>query len=97
MYDGKHLPFEDRWFDAVGALNVLEHVEEPEPLPELVRVGPNPGGRIVVSSPNFLRVFDFEITTSECEGLGTSGGTGSSSGASGARCSAIPMRSDSSA
>ncbi|HMO63628.1 MAG TPA: class I SAM-dependent methyltransferase [Verrucomicrobiota bacterium] len=39
-----------------GALNVLEHVEEPEAfLTELCRVV-RPGGRIVVSSPNFLRV-----------------------------------------
>lgn len=55
-YDGRRLPFPDRHFASVGALNVLEHVEEPEAfLAELVRVT-EPGGRVVVSSPNFLRV-----------------------------------------
>jgi SAM-dependent methyltransferase len=56
MYDGRHLPFPDRHFASVGALNVLEHVEEPEAfIAELVRVV-EPAGRIVISSPNFFRV-----------------------------------------
>lgn len=56
LYDGRRLPYADGFFDAAGALNVLEHVEEPEAfLAELCRVV-RPGGRIVVSSPNFLRV-----------------------------------------
>ncbi|MCC6233551.1 MAG: class I SAM-dependent methyltransferase [Verrucomicrobiales bacterium] len=56
LYDGRALPYPDAWFDTVGTLNVLEHVEEPEAfLRELVRVV-RPGGRLVVSSPNFLRV-----------------------------------------
>lgn len=55
-YDGRRLPFPDGHFDAVGTLNVLEHVDEPEAfLAELVRVAA-PGARVVVSSPNFLRV-----------------------------------------
>ncbi|MCC7374698.1 MAG: class I SAM-dependent methyltransferase [Verrucomicrobiales bacterium] len=55
-YDGRRLPFPDAHFDAVGTLNVLEHVDEPEAyLEELVRVTAV-GGRVVVSSPNFLRV-----------------------------------------
>jgi 2-polyprenyl-3-methyl-5-hydroxy-6-metoxy-1,4-benzoquinol methylase len=59
LYDGKHLPFPDGFFASVGALNVLEHVEEPEAfLQELVRVV-EPGGRVIVSSPNFFRVFGF--------------------------------------
>jgi len=59
LYDGRHLPFPDAHFGSVGALNVLEHVEEPESfLRELVRVT-EPGGRVVVSSPNFLRVLGF--------------------------------------
>jgi SAM-dependent methyltransferase len=54
-YDGRALPFPDGHFAAAGALNVLEHVEEPEAfIPELVRVV-EPGGRVVISSPNFLR------------------------------------------
>jgi SAM-dependent methyltransferase len=56
FYDGKKLPFPDQHFASVGALNVLEHVEEPEAfIKELVRVA-QIGGRIVLSSPNFLRV-----------------------------------------
>ncbi len=59
FYDGKHLPFPDRHFAGVGALNVLEHVEVPEAfIVELVRVV-GPGGRVVLSSPNFFRVFGF--------------------------------------
>ncbi|MBE7501512.1 MAG: methyltransferase domain-containing protein [Verrucomicrobiales bacterium] len=55
LYDGRHLPFPDGHFASVGTLNVLEHVEEPEAfLAELVRVA-EPGGRVVVSSPNFFR------------------------------------------
>src|SRR5947209_20426988 len=39
LYDGKKLPFPERFFASVGALNVLEHVEEPEAfVKELVRV-----------------------------------------------------------
>ncbi len=59
LYDGKRLPFPDNHFASVGALNVLEHVEEPEAfLCELVRVA-TVGGKVVVSSPNFLRVLGF--------------------------------------
>jgi SAM-dependent methyltransferase len=59
MYDGRRLPYPEGYFASVGALNVLEHVEEPEDfLAELVRVAES-GGRIVVSSPNFLRVLGF--------------------------------------
>ena len=55
-YDGRRLPFPDGHFSAAGTLNVLEHVDEPESfLGEIVRVV-EPGGRVVVSSPNFLRV-----------------------------------------
>ncbi len=56
VYDGRVIPFTDASFDAVGAFNVLEHVEEPVAfLDEMTRVL-RPGGRMVVSSPNFLRV-----------------------------------------
>jgi 2-polyprenyl-3-methyl-5-hydroxy-6-metoxy-1,4-benzoquinol methylase len=56
MYDGRNLPFPENHFACVGALNVLEHVEEPEAfIEELVRVT-EPGGRLVISSPNFFRV-----------------------------------------
>ncbi len=55
VYDGRRLPYPDRHFDGVGALNVLEHVEEPEAfLVELVRVAKT-NGRVLVSSPNFFR------------------------------------------
>ncbi len=59
LYDGRHLPFPDRYFASVGALNVLEHVEEPEAfIQELARVTV-PGGRVLISSPNFFRVLGF--------------------------------------
>lgn len=59
LYDGRRLPFADASFDRVGALNVLEHVEDPEAfIAELVRVAA-PGGHVVLSSPNFLRVLGF--------------------------------------
>src|SRR5438270_1831833 len=70
LYDGKKLPFGDRFFDGVGALNVLEHVEQPEEfLRELVRVT-RVGGRVVVSSPNFFRVFGFRDYHPRMRGIG---------------------------
>ena len=69
LYDGKRLPFPDRHFASVGALNVLEHVEEPETfITELVRVT-EVGGRIVLSSPNFFRVLGFRDYHPRMRGL----------------------------
>ncbi len=70
MYDGKHLPFPDAHFASVGALNVLEHVEEPEAfVQELARVT-EPGGRVVISSPNFRRVFGYRDYHPQMRGVG---------------------------
>jgi SAM-dependent methyltransferase len=70
LYDGKRLPFPDRHFTAVGALNVLEHVDEPEAfIRELARVT-EPGGKIVLSSPNFFRVLGFRDYHPKMRGLG---------------------------
>jgi len=70
LYDGRKLPFPDRHFASVGALNVLEHVEEPEAfIAEVARVT-EPGGRIVLSSPNFFRVFGFRDYHPRMRGLG---------------------------
>ena len=56
VYDGKTIPLANDSFDAVGAFNVLEHVEDPTSfLDEMNRVL-RPGGTMIVSSPNFLRV-----------------------------------------
>lgn len=70
LYDGRRLPFPDRHFARVGALNVLEHVDEPEAfLAELVRVT-EPGGKVIVSSPNFLRVIGLRDYHYRMRGLG---------------------------
>ncbi|MDX1951761.1 MAG: methyltransferase domain-containing protein [Verrucomicrobiota bacterium] len=70
VYDGRHLPFADGYFASAGALNVLEHVEEPEAfITELVRVV-SPGGKIVISSPNFFRVLGFRDYHPKMRGLG---------------------------
>ncbi len=59
IYNGSSLPFPDSSFSSVGAFNVLEHVAEPVALiREIVRVA-QPGGKIVLSSPNFFRVIGF--------------------------------------
>lgn len=59
IYDGKTLPFQNGFFHCAGSLNVLEHVEQPENfIAELVRVT-MPGGKVVISSPNFYRAFGF--------------------------------------
>ena len=70
LYDGRKLPFPDDHFASAGALNVLEHVDEPETfIRELVRVVA-PGGKIVLSSPNFLRVFGFRDYHHRMRGVG---------------------------
>lgn len=70
FYDGKHLPFEDNYFDSAGALNVLEHVEEPEAfIREIVRVVAL-GGKVIISSPNFLRAIGYKDYHQKMRGLG---------------------------
>lgn len=70
LYDGRRLPFADGHFASVGALNVLEHVDEPEAfIAELVRVV-EPGGKITLSSPNFLRALGFRDYHPSMRGVG---------------------------
>ncbi len=70
LYDGRKLPFPDNHFDSVGSLNVLEHVDEPEAfLADLVRVT-KPGGKVVVSSPNFFRAIGLGDYHYRMRGLG---------------------------
>ena len=69
LYDGISIPFGENTFDAVGAFNVLEHVDEPEAfIAELIRVL-KPNGRLVISSPNFLRVLGFRDYHPRMRGL----------------------------
>jgi len=70
LYDGKRLPFADGVFSSVGALNVLEHVEEPENfITEIVRVTAR-GGKTIISSPNFFRVLGFRDYHPHMRGVG---------------------------
>ena len=70
VYDGKRLPFDDNFFDSAGALNVLEHVDEPEAfIQEIVRVVA-PGGKVVISSPNFMRAAGFRDYHPKMRGFG---------------------------
>ena len=70
VYNGKLLPFKDSFFESVGAFNVLEHVEEPEAfIQELVRVCQS-GGKVIISSPNFFRVFGFRDYHPRMRGIG---------------------------
>ena len=70
LYDGRTLPFPDGHFGATGALNVLEHVDEPEAfIRELARVTAR-GGKIILSSPNFFRVFGLRDYHPHMRGLG---------------------------
>jgi 2-polyprenyl-3-methyl-5-hydroxy-6-metoxy-1,4-benzoquinol methylase len=69
VYDGRRLPYPDAHFMSAGALNVLEHVEQAEAfLQEIVRVV-EPGGKIVLSSPNFMRVVGFRDYHPHMRGL----------------------------
>ena len=70
LYDGRTLPYGEASFDSVGALNVLEHVEEPEAfLAEMVRVV-KPSGKVVVSSPNFFRALGLRDYHPRMRGIG---------------------------
>ena len=70
LYDGQRLPFPDGHFASAGALNVLEHVEEPEAfIRELARVV-EMGGKVVLSSPNFFRVLGFRDYHARMRGIG---------------------------
>jgi SAM-dependent methyltransferase len=69
VYDGKRLPFNDDYFDSAGALNVLEHVDAPEDfIREVVRVVV-PGGKVVISSPNFMRAIGYRDYHPKMRGL----------------------------
>lgn len=70
VYDGGRLPYPDGHFERVGALNVLEHVEDPEGfIREAVRVTAV-GGRVVLSSPNFLRFLGWRDYHPRMRGVG---------------------------
>jgi SAM-dependent methyltransferase len=69
VYDGTRLPFSDDLFDSAGALNVLEHVDAPENfIREVVRVVA-PGGKVLISSPNFMRAIGYRDYHPKMRGL----------------------------
>jgi SAM-dependent methyltransferase len=51
-YDGTHLPFPDRSFDAVYSSNVMEHLADPAPLYAEFRRVLRPGGRCIHVMPS---------------------------------------------
>jgi SAM-dependent methyltransferase len=69
LYDGRALPFPGHAVDAVGAFNVLEHVEDPVTLLDEMKRILRPGGRIVISSPNFFRVLGWRDYHPHMRGL----------------------------
>lgn len=54
---GPHLPFADGAFDAVTAINVVEHVEAPQAMLEQLARVLRPGGVLVLTFPNLLSPF----------------------------------------
>lgn len=70
LYDGRTLPFPDAHFASAGALNVLEHVDEPEAFIRELTRAVAPGGKIVLSSPNFFRVLGFRDYHPRMRGIG---------------------------
>jgi methionine biosynthesis protein MetW len=64
LEDGSHVPFDDRSFDAIVCIEVLEHVFEPQVVcSELLRVL-RPGGTLIITVPNvayWRRRLDFFV------------------------------------
>src|SRR5687768_16013925 len=69
VYDGHRLPFPDNYFDSAGALNVLEHVDAPEEFIRDVVSVIAPGGKVVISSPNFMRAIGYRDYHPKMRGL----------------------------
>ena len=69
LYNGHTLPFPDHAMDSIGSFNVLEHVENPIGLLDEITRVLRPGGRIVISSPNFLRVLGWRDYHPHMRGL----------------------------
>lgn len=69
LYDGHTLPFPDHAVDAVGAFNVLEHIEDPVALLDEMDRVLRPGGCMVISSPNFFRVLGWRDYHPHMRGL----------------------------
>lgn len=51
IYDGKYLPFTDREFDQVVAMEVFEHIDDLHTTIEEIHRVLKPGGRIIVTVP----------------------------------------------
>ncbi len=78
--DQQNLPFEDRYFDAVFAGEVIEHVLNPDHLLQEIRRVLSKGGLLVVTTPNLASWFNrilllfgwqpYETGTSFCYEVG---------------------------
>ena len=70
--DIQNMPFPDNTFDVVISLETLEHVPDPDKgLTELLRVT-KPGGRTIVSTPNYFGLLGLYRTYREFTGKGFS-------------------------
>ncbi len=70
--DIQNLPFLDNSFDVVVSLETLEHVPDPDKgLAELVRVT-KPGGKLIISTPNYFGLLGLYRTYRELTGRGFS-------------------------
>jgi 2-polyprenyl-3-methyl-5-hydroxy-6-metoxy-1,4-benzoquinol methylase len=68
--DIQSLPFSNNVFDVVVSLETLEHVPDPDKgLAELVRVT-KPGGKLVISTPNYFGLLGLYRTYRELTGRG---------------------------
>lgn len=72
--DIQNIPYPDNTFDVVISLETLEHVPDPDQgLKELVRVT-RPGGKVIITTPNYFGLLGLQRKYREVSGKGFSEG-----------------------